>query len=322
MANALVESFKHSVKELGLNGKQKIAIAISGGSDSTALCFLCHAAKIPVQGIIVDHAFRKDSAKEAKQVKKYIEDKFDIACTILTNKQPIPKANIEEYLRETRFRLIGEYCKKNKIKAVLTAHHLDDNIETFLMRLERGSGLDGLTGIKPANELNVTGYKLKLYRPLLKNTKVELKEILVKNKIQWVEDPSNKDTKFTRNNIRKTLEGFSDYQTILKRLSGVLDNLDRARDFIETEKNKAAKKLVKEKKGGASFSLKTYADLHNEIRLKILRELVKKYSKTKKDVRMDSIKNLDNELINGKLKALSLQGIKISRSDKGSISFE
>jgi tRNA(Ile)-lysidine synthase len=195
------DKFTSKLQNLGLNKSEKIAVAVSGGSDSTALCFLCHQAKLKFTPIIVDHGWRKNSAKEAKQVKAYLEKHLkSTKVSILTNKKPIPKTNIEEFLRDVRYELLFDFCKKNGIKKILTAHHLDDQIETFLMRLERGSGLDGLTGIKERNK--VKGFEL--IRPLLDFTKEELTELLKKNKLKWISDPSNENIELTRNNIRKT----------------------------------------------------------------------------------------------------------------------
>src|SRR5262249_16128990 len=149
---------------------------------------------------------------------------------------------------------------------------------------------------------------LQLIRPLLSYSKDELKSYLKKHKIKWVEDKSNKDIKLTRNNIRTTLEGFSDYELMRKRLNGVIDNIARAKDFIEQEKEKGYKAVVKIEKGTVGLNLEKYRKLHSEIRLRILRDLVKKHSKTGKDVRMDSIKHLDKSFMNKGFKATSLHG--------------
>ena len=315
----MLEKLKDKLHSLGIHKKQPVTIAVSGGADSMALCALCQLADLDFIAIIVDHNFRKNSAQEAKEVKDYLAKKFGIKAEILTNKKPIPKTNIEEFLRDVRYGLIFEHSKKKKINKILTAHHLDDQIETFLMRLERGAGIDGLTGMKEINEF--IGFQI--IRPLLDYSKDELKEFLKKNNIKWWEDESNKDTKLTRNNIRKTLEGFSDYDLMRKRLSGVIENIARAKDFIETEKNKAFKAVVKEpKKGAATLNLTKFKKLHEELRLRILRDLIKKYSKTQKDVRMDSIKHLDKSLMDAKFKATSLHGLKIAKTNQNLVVFK
>jgi len=94
-----------------------------------------------------------------------------IKSVILTNEKTIPKSNIEKFLREVRYNLLFKFCEESGFKSLLTGHHLDDNIETFLMRLERGAGVDGLSGIKKTsffNDIKVSNYELLTKR--LKNT--------------------------------------------------------------------------------------------------------------------------------------------------------
>jgi tRNA(Ile)-lysidine synthase len=312
----MIKMIKNKLHSLGINKKTPVIIAVSGGADSMALCLMAKQAGLDFYAVIVDHGYRKNSAKEAREVKKYLGDRLQLTgdrVTILTNKKPIPKTSVEEFLREVRYELLFNFCKKKKIKKILTAHHLDDQIETFLMRLERGSGIDGLTGMKERTSYIVHRTSFEIIRPLLAYTKEELKEFLKKNKIKWWEDESNKNTKLTRNNIRASLEGFSDYPLIRKRLSGVIENISRAKDFIEDEKNKTYKKIIIEGKK-VTLDNSKYKNLHEEIRLRILRDLIKKYSKTNKDVRMDSIKNLDSRLLSKGFKKTELHGIKIENT--------
>lgn len=306
----ILEKFNTQIKQLNVSNSEKLLVALSGGIDSTALILLCKKAKLNCEAIIIDHGYRKESAKESKEVKKYFEEKLKIKITILKNKEPIPKTGIEEFLRKIRYDLIFSYCKKNNIKKIFMAHHLDDQIETFLMRLERGSGLDGLTGIKQSTKYKVQSAEFEVLRPLLKTPKSELKNYLQENKIKWWEDKTNQDKKLTRNNIRATLEGFSDYDLLRKRLSGVIENIERAKDFIEKEKDNYYKKVVTEGKK-TNLNLVKYRNLHEEIRLRILRDIISKYSKTKKDIRLDSIKLLDKQLLDKSFKKAELQGVSI-----------
>lgn len=304
----IIEKFNSEIKKLEITKNEKFLVALSGGIDSTALLLLCKKAKLNCEAVIIDHGYRKESAKESKEVKKYLEEKLKVKITILKNKQPIPKSGIEEFLRKIRYDLIFSYCKKNKIKKIFMAHHLDDQIETFLMRLERGAGLDGLLGIKPNTKYKALRAEFEIIRPLLKFTKDELREYLEKNKIKWWEDKTNQDKKLARNNIRATLAEFSDYDLLRKRLSGVMENISRARDFIESEKINYYKKVVIEGKK-TTLNLVKYRNLHEEIRLRILRDIISKFSKTNKDIRIDSIKTLDGNLLNKSFKKAELQGV-------------
>lgn len=313
---------KEKLRELGIKSGEPFAIAVSGGCDSMALCLLCRNSGLDFTAIIVDHKYRRNSTKEANDVSKYLAKELAIEAKVLTNKKTIPKTGVEEFMREVRYELIFNYLKKNKIKKLLMAHHLDDQVETFLMRLERGAGLDGLTGIKQVSELTINCYKVEIIRPLLGSTKEELKEILNKNKIKWWEDPSNENIEITRNNIRKTLSGFSDYGLLRKRISTVIDNIERAKHFIESEKERHFKIVFKTSKAGACLDITKYKKLHPELRLRILRDIIKKHSKTRKDVRLGSIKTLDSKLTDKGFKVAELHGITIKNDNKSTVIFK
>jgi tRNA(Ile)-lysidine synthase len=309
----IIEKFNCEIRKLKISKNERFLVALSGGIDSTALLVLCKKLKLNFEAVIVDHGYRRESTKESKEIKKYLEEKLKVKITILANKKPVPKTAVEEFLRKVRYDIIFSYCKKNNISKIFMAHHLDDQIETFLMRLERGSGLDGLVGMKTSSQFTVHGSQFEIIRPLLKSTKQELKNYLQQNKIKWWEDKTNQDKKLTRNNIRATLQGFSDYELIRKRLSGVIENIERAKDFIEQEKENNYRKIVIEGKN-TTINLIKYRNLHEEIRLRILRDIIKKYSKTKKDIRLDAIKILDNNLLQKSFKKAELQGVKIYNS--------
>ena len=102
-----------------------------------------YESKIKFYYVLVDHRLRKQSKKEATQVKKLLKDK-KINLNILENKKIIKK-NIQSNARKIRYDLLAKYCLKKDIKTIITAHHLDDQVETFLIRLSRGSGLTGLS---------------------------------------------------------------------------------------------------------------------------------------------------------------------------------
>ena len=112
--------------------------------------------------LLIDHNIRKNSKKEAKKVKKLLKNN-KINLKIISNKKKIVK-NIQAEARNTRYEILKNYCKKKNIKVMLTAHNLEDQVETFLIRLSRGSGLKGLSAMKPLTKITS---KVDLYRPLL-----------------------------------------------------------------------------------------------------------------------------------------------------------
>jgi len=161
--------------ENSLNAKDNFAVAVSGGPDSLALAFLakCFSLKnnVNVKYFIVDHKLRKESSYEAKTVIKILK-KICINCKILTWNGKKPLANIQSVARDKRYLLLVEECKKNKIKNILLGHHLDDLFENFLIRILRGSGLNGLVSLNKN-----TKYKdnhTKILRPLLNLEKKNL----------------------------------------------------------------------------------------------------------------------------------------------------
>ena len=148
-------------------------VAVSGGSDSLALVSiiknLMQENKYKFFFAIVDHNLRKNSAAEALGVKRLLS-KYDINLTILKNKKKIDK-NIQKNAREIRYNLLEKFCKKKKAKSLIVAHHQDDQVETFLIRLSRGSGVEGLSSM---NEITTLKQGTSLIRPLLDFKKNEL----------------------------------------------------------------------------------------------------------------------------------------------------
>ena len=150
--------------------KKSFLIAVSGGPDSLALTALSkiytNEKKNKVFFVLVDHGIRLNSSKEAKAVKSLLKKK-KINLVVLSNKEKINK-NIQRHAREVRYKLLLNFCNKNKIKFILTGHHRDDQIETFLIRLSRGSGVQGLSSMK---KISILSNKIKLIRPLLDEKK-------------------------------------------------------------------------------------------------------------------------------------------------------
>ena len=183
LKNVIIKDKKISSIYLRLKSilsKQKknnlIAVAVSGGPDSMALALLTktlmYERKYKVHFLLVDHGIRKNSTKEALNVKSILEKK-EIKLKVLKNYKKI-SSNIQKNARDIRYNLLIEYCKKNKIKSILTAHHKEDQIETFLIRLSRGSGVEGLSSMSQSIKLK---YGIKLIRPFLDFKKNEINQV-------------------------------------------------------------------------------------------------------------------------------------------------
>ena len=224
--------------EKSLDVKSKFAVAVSGGPDSLSLAFLskCHSLihKLEAKYFLVDHKLRKESSSEAKIVKNILK-KIGINCKILSWKGKKPLKNIQSIAREKRYSLLVNECKKNKIKHLLFGHHLDDLLENFLIRILRGSGLNGLISLNKK-----TKYKdndTEILRPLIDLEKKDLEYLSKKIFDFYVKDPSNKNQIFKRIRIRNLLqllkkEGF-DKQKFLLTVNNLKDSDKSIRFYVD-----------------------------------------------------------------------------------------
>ena len=173
-----------------------LGIAVSGGADSVALLLLAHQAYPgKVIAATVDHGFRAEAAGEAAFVAKLCAER-NIPHSILKPATPII-GNIQSAARAARYALLDIWATERECDWIATAHHADDQLETVLMRLARGSGVDGLSGIRAANG--------RIIRPLLGFSKAELIAICQGAGVNPVQDPSNEDRDFDRVRMRQYL---------------------------------------------------------------------------------------------------------------------
>ena len=158
-----------------LNIKQNMAVAVSGGPDSLALAFLARCYSLIYQNkiryFIVDHKLRNESSSEAKEVKRILKD-ISIDCKILPWNGKKPLKNIQALARDKRYSLLSNECKKNNLGYLLLGHHSDDLYENFLIRIVRGSGLNGL--ISFSKNTKYRDQDLNIIRPLLNLEKKDL----------------------------------------------------------------------------------------------------------------------------------------------------
>jgi tRNA(Ile)-lysidine synthase len=226
------------------NYPKKIAVAVSGGSDSMALTYLlydyCREKNIDLIAITINHNLRKNSLIEAKKINKIFSKKNISHQVISIDKSDVPDRNIEANLRKIRYQLMTDFCKKNHIDHLFLAHIISDIAENFLIRLFRGSGLDGLSSISEISEIE----KVKIIRPLLNFEKDQLKNYLISKKTIWFEDETNKDEKFLRNKFRNFLATFSDQKIINERIKNACDEISLTRDLFDEKLLKIAKKLA------------------------------------------------------------------------------
>jgi len=279
-----------------LNARENLAVAVSGGPDSLALAYLakCYSIKnkITVKFFLVDHKLRGESTKEAISVKKLLQ-KVGITCKILSWKGKKPSRNIQSLAREARYSLLAKECNKNNIKYLLLGHHSNDLFENFLIRVVRGSGLNGLVSFNKCAK-----YKdedLNILRPLLnleKNDLINISKIVFKF---FIKDPSNTNEIYKRTRIRTLLESLEKEGLDLKKLKLTIDNL--------RDSDKSIKFYVKKNLKDNSVHIKTkdtcilnhnFFDQSHEVVFRSLTFIIQKIGKKYYPARGKSI----NELIN------------------------
>ena len=199
-----IDRFRRDLDALIAPGA-RIGIAVSGGPDSLALLLLAAEARAgALEAATVDHALRPESRAEAEFVAEVCA-KLGVPHTILTaDWDEKPDSALQERARFMRYGLLGEWAGERALTALLTAHHLDDQAETLLMRLARGAGVRGLAGMRRTSR--VPGVDVAVVRPLLGWRHSELEAVCAAAGIDPVRDPSNLDERFERIRIRNALE--------------------------------------------------------------------------------------------------------------------
>ena len=299
---------------------KKIAVAVSGGADSLALTLLLHdfclANKIKLFAITIDHKMRKSSSQEALELNKILSKKKIPHKILAIPTKKIPQKNIEAKLREMRYELLCEFCKKNKIEYLFLGHHLGDVAENFLIRLFRGSGLDGLSTMTEISEFN----NIKLVRPLLNVEKEQLKNFLRSKKVKWFEDETNDDEKFLRNKIRKFFDSFEEKDLIEKRIKNASDEIAKMRDFFDKIMLDEAKKILTlQPNGNFLIHHKKFQKLDEKIALKILALVLMEVGGKDYKPRLEKLKNFYQYLRSDEIKPRNFYGCMAKKFDVDSL---
>lgn len=287
----LSKIFSNFKSKLNSTNKKKFVVAVSGGPDSLALAALskaytyCYKSKFYY--VLINHNIRRNSLQEAKKVKNLLQKK-KINLKIISNKKKIEK-NIQGEARNIRYELLSNFCLKNNIRSLITAHNLEDQVETFLIRLSRGSGLRGLSAMRPKSKISS---KIDLYRPLLDTKKEFLIKISKKTFGNFIKDPSNKNLKYLRTKVRslkKPLEKSGvEYEQIFKSIRNLSDSRDSLDDFLKKEFSK----IIKKKDSEILINLKKFKKHNNEIKMAIINASIKKLKKNYYDPRAKKVINL------------------------------
>src|ERR1700722_5420495 len=280
-AKSLFADWKHA------NG---LVLAVSGGPDSIALMWLAarwrrSRARGPhLLAVTVDHGLRAESAREARDVKR-LARALDVPHRTMRWTGEKPKSGVPAAARAARYRLLAGAARQSGPGHVLTAHTRDDQAETLLMRLVRGSGITGLAAM--ARESEREG--VRIARPFLNILKSQLVATLEKAKVGFADDPTNRDTGFTRPRIRAVIQGLAAEGGDARNLARLASRLARANAAIEVLADGAARYLALRDRArvsslpsgarlsAATFDAAAFAALPEEIRLRLLLRAIDRF---------------------------------------------
>ncbi len=202
MTEVSLEEFRHSLNEADVSltsSSPRFLCAVSGGLDSMVLVHLLKRLGCPLRAIHIDHAAQPDSAKWADWVVHQLS-RIDVAAEVHRLEGAAPSRSLEEHWRNARRFLFLQSLRKGEV--LVTAHHQDDQVETLLLQLLRGAGPVGLQAMPLGNELSPHGQHV---RPLLRYTRAQLESFARSENIEWLDDPSNTDERFSRNYLRHSV---------------------------------------------------------------------------------------------------------------------
>jgi tRNA(Ile)-lysidine synthase len=217
---------------LGAAPEGPVGIAVSGGGDSVALLVLARRwageAGREIAAVTIDHGLRPESAGEAAAVAALCAER-GIAHEVRRWQGWDGGGNLQDRARTARRGLIAAWARERGIAAVALGHTLDDQAETFLMRLARGSGVDGLAAMRPSSEID----GLLWLRPLLQVRRQTLRDFLASEGVAWAEDPGNVDLRFDRVRARAALVPLAGLGLGPERLAATATRMARAREALE-----------------------------------------------------------------------------------------
>lgn len=298
-----------------------VVLAVSGGSDSVALMELAarwrvlhpNAARRVVVAT-VDHGLRAESPDEASWVRERAEA-LGFAHETLVWAGPKRVTGIQEAARAARYDLLGRLAGRigeGAPAAVATAHHSDDQVETFLMRLARGSGLDGLSGIAAARAAG----SCTIVRPLLGVTKARLVATLMERGAAWIEDPSNARVDFERVRVRQAADALNALGLEPERIAESVRRLQASRAALDFATTEFARSVGLDLHGGAfaELPLERLADAPGDLGVRLLMRVLRAFGGQTEPPRLAKIEALWSRLRDDDWSGATLGGCTLTRS--------
>lgn len=297
-----------------LGERRSVLLAVSGGADSTALLVLAGewaqtdgAPKIAVA--IVDHALRPDSMKEAKAVKA-LAKRFRLPFKRLDGRFEPRDTRIEETARTVRYDALFAHARAIGAEAVATAHTLDDQAETVLMRLAAGSGPMGLAAMRLAASRDGVA----LVRPLLAVSKARLVATLRARGVSWAEDAMNADPRFARARLRRARAALEREGLTAERLGALAFRMARVNLAIEAAIDDAAAAHVARKRGRRIIA-PSAAGLPDEIKLRLLGRVIGEMGGAR--VKLEALERLADRIVTEPSGVGTLAGTRVAWTAEG-----
>jgi tRNA(Ile)-lysidine synthase len=302
----------------------RFIVAVSGGSDSTALLHLAvrwvrslgtDAPTISVA--TVDHGLRPGSAAEAHQVAEAARA-LGVEAHVLTWSGAKPERGIQEKAREVRYGLLAQFASETGLGpcAILTAHTRDDQAETVLMRLARGSGPDGLQGMRAVRALGPYS-NLVLVRPLLNHSRDQLRSFLVAHGVSWFDDPSNEDARFERVRLRAAAGTLLDIGLTPAMLGLAAERQQRAVAALEAATDGTAAAAL-DLHGGmfASINAGVFRSAAAEIQIRLLNRVLKMFGGDSGPAEMAQVERLARTMMTASATRVTLGGCEVRACDR------
>jgi tRNA(Ile)-lysidine synthase len=256
-----------------------IVLAVSGGPDSIALMWLAARWRRALKpgprliAVTVDHGLRPEAAREAREVKR-LAGTLELPHRTLRWTGTKPDTGLPAAAREARYRLLAQAARASGATHILTAHTRDDQAETLLMRMLRGSGIAGLAAM--TRETDRDG--VRLARPLLDVSKLQLIATLKKAGMGFADDPTNRDTTFTRPRLRALMPALADEGGDSRNLARLASRLARANAAIEVLADGAERYLALRGYDPArGYDAAAFVALPEEIRLRLLKRAIDRF---------------------------------------------
>jgi tRNA(Ile)-lysidine synthase len=300
-----------------LRGFRHLALAVSGGADSTALMLLAAQWKGPVRFSVltIDHGLRPESRSEAQHVSQWARG-LGLAPRILRWKETKHASGLQARAREARYRLMAQWCARHDVQGVVTAHTLDDQAETLLMRLARGSGLDGLSAMAADTVI----FGVRVLRPLLGVRRDRLRGLLAARGQAFFDDPSNENSAFERIRLRQAREQLKELGLTAQALGLAARRLARARKALELATEEAESSSVAyQAQGHAIVDLARLNSFPEEIRLRLLTRLLQRIGGDSNPPQLRETEALNEWLQAGRGQARTLGGCRVQRRSRSLI---